>query len=86
MCPRCGRINAPWKSCCDCSNQFTITCDDTDWWKKQVTCDSDTFKIHPSDTVYTTTNDIVIGGSDYPGPGQIWSNIVKSVSNVEESY
>ena len=49
-CPRCGRINAPWKSQCDCSgNNWIITSDWTykpDWWK-EVTCNPDTFRIHP---------------------------------------
>ena len=68
-CPRCGRINAPWVRQCDCSgNNWTITSNWTykpDWWKdsehwwKEVTCDSDTFKVHPDSTVYQ------VGGSDY---------------------
>ena len=29
-CPRCGKINAPWKSQCDCTrNNWTITCNET---------------------------------------------------------
>jgi len=29
-CPRCGKINAPWKSQCDCTrNNWTITCNGT---------------------------------------------------------
>lgn len=42
-CPRCGRINAPWKSQCDCSN-WTYK---PEWW-----CNSDTFRIHPDSTIY----------------------------------
>ncbi len=62
-CPRCGRINAPWVRQCDCSrNNWTITCDDNEWWKKYTTCTSDTFKIHPDEIVYTTPH---VGGSDY---------------------
>lgn len=47
LCPRCGRINAPWVRQCDCSrNNWTITWtsdppswtgDRPDWWK-EVTC------------------------------------------------
>ena len=50
-CPRCGRINAPWKSQCDCSGRYwTITNDsrwyaepsktgdNPEWWKDYVTC------------------------------------------------
>lgn len=55
-CPRCGRINAPWKSSCDCiaSNwQFTwgdTTADHENWWKTYIKC---------------TTADTKVGGSDY---------------------
>ena len=85
-CPRCGRINAPWVRQCDCSrNNWSITWNDTtkgdDWWKKYVT--SDTFKIHPDEIVYTTT----VGGSDYwDEANKIWTNVIKDVSNIKESY
>lgn len=48
-CPRCGRINAPWKSQCDCAgnNYWYPTWDYREPWWKQITCDSDTFKVHP---------------------------------------
>ena len=84
-CPRCNRINAPWVRQCDCSgNSWTITCDDTtagdEWWKKYVTCTSDTFKIHPDDTVYTA-----VDGSDYwDNIEKIWSNVFKNVNNKKE--
>ena len=71
-CPRCGRINAPWVRQCDCSrSNWTVTCGDPwkitpswtgdrpDWWK-DITYDSDTFRIHPeSAPIYQA------GGSDY---------------------
>lgn len=61
-CPRCGRINAPWARQCDCSrSNWTITSDWTykpDWWK-EITCNPDTFKVHPDSTIYQ------VGGSDY---------------------
>ena len=75
-CPRCGRINAPWKSSCDCATsnwQFTwgnTTADHEDWWKTYVTC---------------TQADV--GGSDYwDNTEKIWSNVLKNVSNVKEIY
>lgn len=49
-CPRCGRINAPWVSQCNCSrNYWTVTYNHLDvepswtgdkpsWWKDYVTC------------------------------------------------
>ena len=52
-CPRCGRINAPWKSQCDCSGyNWYPTWDYKEPWWKQVYCDSDTFKVHPETTTW----------------------------------
>lgn len=51
-CPRCHHINAPWVRQCDCSAEWKITCDDTDWWKYCV----------------KATQADCIGGSDYFGP------------------
>ena len=69
-CPRCGRINAPWVSFCDCHrDNWTVSWNNTkpfynpEWWKDYVTCqqgtnpitNSDTFKVHPENgPVYTT--------------------------------
>ena len=91
-CPRCGRINAPWVRQCDCSaRKYTITCDDNtmndEWWKQYVTNTSDTFKIHPNEIVYTTAHNHIVGGSDYwDNTENIWSNILKNVSNIKEIY
>lgn len=77
-CPRCGRINAPWKSQCDCSN-WTYK---PEWW-----CNSDTFKIHPYEITYTTAHNTVVGGSDYwDNTEKIWSNTLKNISNIKEIY
>ena len=43
-CPRCGCINAPWVSQCNCNNDYEITCTSDRLtinpdWCKQVTCD-----------------------------------------------
>ena len=88
-CPRCGRINAPWVRQCDCNgNNWSITWkDDTtagdEWWKKYVTCDSDTFKIHPDDITYTTAHNSTVGGSDYwDEVNKIWTNIPNVSNNV----
>ena len=76
-CPRCGRINAPWVRQCDCSrNNWTITSDWTykpEWWK-EITCNSDTFKVHPDSTVYQ------VGGSDYK-VGDTYVNVGGTQSN-----
>ena len=76
-CPRCGRINAPWVRQCDCSrSNWTITSDWTykpEWWTK-ITCDSDTFKVHPDSTVYQ------VGGSDYK-EGHTYVNVSSTQTN-----
>lgn len=85
-CPRCGRINAPWVRQCDCKRSWSITWNDTtgddEWWRQYVTCDSDTFKIHPETTIYTTNVNQVVGGSDYKDPvtGN-WVNVPKTHTN-----
>lgn len=91
-CPRCGCINAPWVRQCDCNkNNWDITWHDNtsgdEWWKKYVKSDSDTFKIHPYETTYTTAHNPVVGGSDYwDNAEKIWSNVLKNVSNIKEIY
>lgn len=56
VCPRCNRVNAPWKSQCDCSgNNWYPTWYYYDYkepWWKQVTCNQDTFKVHPETTTW----------------------------------
>ena len=60
-CPRCGHINAPWVRQCDCSrSNWTITSDWTykpDWWK-EVTCNPDTFTVHPETTTWRTPSSV----------------------------
>lgn len=60
-CPRCKRINAPWVRQCDCNgNNWTITSDWTykpDWWK-EITCNPNTFKVHPDTTIWKTPSSI----------------------------
>ena len=76
-CPRCNRINAPWVRQCDCSgSNWTITSDWTykpDWWK-EITCNSETFKVHPDSTIYQ------VGGSDYK-VGNTYVNVGGTQSN-----
>ena len=65
-CPRCGRINAPWKSQCDClgGNWYSTwyPWDYKEPWWKQVYCDSDTFKVHPETTTWKAPSSVC--GSD----------------------
>ena len=77
-CPRCNRINAPWVRQCDCSgNNWTITSDWTykpyGWWN-EITCNPDTFKVHPDSTIYQA------GGSDYK-EGHTYVNVSGTQSN-----
>ena len=73
LCPRCGRINAPWVRQCDCSrNNWTITYDDLvykndKWWKDYVT---------------STNVNQVVGGSDYKDSATgNWVNVPKTYTN-----
>ena len=69
-CPRCGRINAPWKSQCDCgrNNYWTVMDGWTykpygdEWWKR-VYCDSDTFKVHPETTTWKAPSSVCTSDS-----------------------
>ena len=66
-CPRCGRINAPWKSQCDCPGNYYYPNWYTPWdykepWWKQIYCDADTFKVHPETTTWKTPDSM--WGSD----------------------
>lgn len=79
-CPRCGRINAPWVRQCDCSrNNWTITTSE-DWtykpeWWKEITCNPDTFRIHPDSTIYPRGNDYKVEDT-YVNVGGTQSNKV----------
>ena len=61
-CPRCGRINAPWKSQCDCAgNQYYPTWYPWEYkepWWKQIYCDADTFKVHPETTTWKAPSSV----------------------------
>lgn len=67
-CPRCGRINAPWKSQCDCSggNWYPTwyPWDYKEPWWKQVYCDSDTFKVHPETTTWKAPSSVCTSDSN----------------------
>lgn len=87
-CPRCGRINAPWVRQCDCTG-WNITCSKSTIQINGEAIDtSDTFKIHPDQIVYTTSNHTpIVGGSDYwDSTEKIWSNVLSNVSNIKEIY
>ena len=84
-CPRCGHINAPWVRQCYCSPSNSswdkITCDE--WWQQT----SETFKIHPESTIYTTNVNQVVGGSDYKDSWTgTWVNVPKTYTNQQLKY
>ena len=80
-CPRCGRINAPWVRQCDCSrSNWTITSDQTykpEWWK-EVTCNPDTFRIHPESGPIWKTPSSTCGTDN--------ATSVKSDPNIVHTY
>ena len=62
-CPRCGKVNAPWKSQCDCVGGYYYPNWYTPWeykepWWKQIYCDSDTFKVHPETTTWKAPSSV----------------------------
>ena len=58
---------------------YKVTCVDT---SAQAQIDSDTFKIHPESTVYTTHVNPVVGGSDYKDSVTgTWVNVPKTYTN-----
>ena len=63
----------PWWS------DYKVTCNGT---SVQTQIDSDTFKIHPESTIYTTNVNQVAGGSDYKDSvtGN-WVNVPKTYTN-----
>ena len=89
-CPRCGKINAPWVRQCDCPSSITtyttwdkITVNPCDnWWKHQITCDDNMFRIHPESNIYSDSINTMSGGSDYKCsvPGE-WVNVPGTQTN-----
>ena len=61
-CPRCGRINAPWKSQCDCSGNYYYPTwypwEYKEPWWKQVYCDSNTYKTYPETTTWKAPSSV----------------------------
>jgi len=86
-CPRCGKINAPWVRQCDCPpstytwDKITVNPYD-DWWKHQIKCDDNMFRIHPESITYATNANQVVGDSDYKDSvtGN-WVNVPKTYTN-----
>ena len=87
-CPRCGRVNAPWKSTCDCHEGYYYSTwrpwDYKEPWWKEVTCngkpimDSDTFKVHPETTTWKAPSSVCTSDSSTVDPNQVtttWSAI-----------
>ena len=84
-CPRCGRINAPWKSQCDCAGNYYYPNWYTPWdykepWWKQIYCDSDTFKVHPESTTWKAPSSVcksdsaTVAKSNPNEKIEVWSN------------
>ena len=95
VCPCCNRVNAPWKSSCDCQGYNWYPTwypwDYKEPWWKQVTYEPTTTtdwktksttsdtKSNPDTTTYTTAQNITVGGSDY------WDSTKKEWTNVLNS-
>ena len=105
-CPRCGRINAPWVRQCDCSRDNNdghrwVTLDFNEpWWKHYVTCNSDTFRIHPEsgpiwatpnstcgegDNILNTSSTYSTASNPVVGGSDYWNPITKTYENVSST-
>lgn len=87
-CPRCGRINAPWKSQCDClGGNWYPTWYHWDYrepWWKHITCDSDTFKVHPETTTWKAPSSVCGSDSSTTDSNRVtttWSAINSNMTN-----
>ena len=87
-CPRCGRINAPWKSQCDCAGNYYCPNWYTPWdykepWWKQIYCDSDTFKVHPETTTWKAPSSVCTSDSNtYKDNGAITAWNANSIMEI----
>ena len=83
-CPRCGKVNAPWVSQCDCSrNKWYInwtsdkstTGDKPEWWKDYVAC----MQVQ-ADDIMKNPNIYQVGDNDYK-EGNTYVNVSGTQSN-----
>ena len=93
-CPRCGRINAPWKSTCDCSGKTywypTWEGPYYDEWWKHVTCAPETTWKAPSSvcgsdsTTKQNPNSTIYTTAHNPvvGGSDYWDNMSQTWSNM----
>ena len=92
-CPRCGRINAPWKSNCDCSGKTywypTWEGPYYDEWWKHVTCAPETIWKAPSSvcgsdsTIKQNPNSTIYTTATNPtvGGSDYWDNMSQVWTN-----
>ena len=90
VCPRCNKVNAPWKSTCDCSGGYYhptwYPWDYREPWWKQVYYDSDTFKVHPETTTWKAPSSTCKVDSSMNDPNQVtttWSAINNANSAMD---
>lgn len=43
ICPRCGKVNAPWMPCCNCTPALVSPTLPNDWPQPRYTTDNPTF-------------------------------------------
>lgn len=88
LCPRCGRVNAPWVRQCDCTGwtDWTIT------WTNDYTKDFDWTKYNPDPKIHSNSEAdnvlnnpniyTIVGGSDYWNSiDNTWTNVSKGMRN-----
>ena len=92
-CPRCGRINAPWKSSCDCSGNYWYPIwsnpsvpNTPVWWKDYVTCQGADATTNKATTTWSAVNSAIdTGGSDYwNSVTRNWENVPHTLTNMQK--
>ena len=94
-CPRCGRINAPWKSTCDCSGNTywypTWERPYYDEWWKHVTCAPETTWKAPSSVCTSDSNTYKDNGTTTAwsansametGGSDYWNSVTRVWENI----
>ena len=94
-CPRCGRINAPWKSQCDCTGNIyqypTWERPYYDEWWKHVTCTPETTWKAPSSVCTSDSNTCKVDSKTTAwnansametGGSDYWNSITRNWENV----
>ena len=98
VCPRCSKVNAPWKSQCDCSGNYWYPTWEgpyyDEWWK-HVTCAPETTWKAPSSVCTSDSNTCKDNGittawsansTMETGGSDYWNSCTKNWENIPKTY